>query len=318
MKNVDKRGGFTLIELLVVIAIIAILIALLVPAVQKVREASSVAQCKNNLKQIGLAWQSHHDTFKVFPSGGTDWTASNSRVMAHGVPADYNSQSWGWMYQILPYIEQNTLWAHANDFEIAETPVFMYICPSFRGPIIRPYSQSGDTTTTQRAQNDYIANMGTSLGSYDGALVPSKHGYSGVQGLVRKIGDITDGTSSTFMVGEKFVDPAKAWNASDTSDCADDQGWVDGWDNDAVGCAEGGGVSPVTNQDGIAVELPKQIDPKKGDQDNCGQNFGSIHTAACMFVFCDGSVHAIAYDIDPTVYGRLCKINDGKPTGFEE
>jgi prepilin-type N-terminal cleavage/methylation domain-containing protein len=317
MKKSNKRLGFTLIELLVVIAIIAILIALLVPAVQKVREASSVAQCKNNLKQVGLAWQSHHDTFKVFPSGGTDWTASNSRVLVHGVPADYNSQSWGWMYQILPFLEQNTLWAHKSDFEIAETPVFMYICPSFRGPIIKPYSQSGDTTTTMRAMNDYIANCGTSQGTYDGALVPSKTGYSGVQGLVRRIGDITDGTSSTLMVAEKFVDPAKAWNASDTSDCADDQGWVDGWDNDSIGCAEGGGVGAVTNQDGIAVELPKQIDPKKGDSDNCGLNFGGIHSTL-MSVFCDGSVHSIGYDSDPTVWGRLCKINDGKPTGFEE
>jgi prepilin-type N-terminal cleavage/methylation domain-containing protein len=317
MNKSKNVAGFTLIELLVVIAIIAILIALLVPAVQKVREASSVAQCKNNLKQIGLAWQSHHDTFKVMPSGGGDWSTS-ARVMVHGVPADYNSQSWGWMYQILPYIEQNNLWANKSDFEVAETPVFMYICPSFRGPIIRPYSQSGDTVTTQHAMNDYIANCGTGLATYDGALVPSKHGYSAVSGLVRKITDITDGTSSTFLVGEKFVDPAKAFDASQTSDCADDQGWVDGWDNDAVGCAEGGGVGTVTNQDGIAVELPKRIDPKLGDVDSCGQNFGSIHAAACMFVFCDGSVHAIAYDIDPTVYGRLCKINDGKPTGFEE
>src|SRR5690242_3082803 len=118
MKKPEKRTGFTLIELLVVIAIIAILIALLVPAVQKVREASNVAQCKNNLKQIGLSWQSHHDVYKVFPSGGTDWTM-HARVIKNGVPADYNYQSWGWMYQILPYMEQQVLWAHKSDFDIA-------------------------------------------------------------------------------------------------------------------------------------------------------------------------------------------------------
>src|SRR5436190_21883405 len=110
MRVLWRRPAFTLLELLVVIAVIAILIALLVPAVQKVREAANVAQCKNQLKQIGLAFQDHHDTFKVFPSGGTHWTESNNRVMSGANPADYNMQSWGWMYQILPYIEQRNLW----------------------------------------------------------------------------------------------------------------------------------------------------------------------------------------------------------------
>src|SRR5437879_6241925 len=109
MQALHRHRGFTLIELLVVIAIIAILIALLVPAVQKVREASNVATCKNQLKQMGLAFQSHIDVYKVFPSGGRSWTEWD-RKMIHGVPADYKHQTWGWMYQILPYIEQENLW----------------------------------------------------------------------------------------------------------------------------------------------------------------------------------------------------------------
>src|SRR5205823_6438694 len=163
--------------------IIAILIALLVPAVQKVRESSAVAQCKNQLKQIGLAFQSHHDTFKVFPSGGTSWQNSD-RVMTAGQPADYSSQSWGWMYQILPYIEQNTLWADPNEAEIAATPVMTYICPSFRGPIVRPYAQGNNPgSTSHRAMADYTANAGTwgtwsdlttGGNAMDGAIVPSK------------------------------------------------------------------------------------------------------------------------------------------------
>src|SRR5437899_1570385 len=107
MRDLRSRPAFTLIELLVVIAIIAILIALLVPAVQKVREASNVTKCRNQLKQMGLAFHSHHDTFKAFPSAGTKWQSTARNMIRPGVPADYTSQNWGWMYQILPYIEQH-------------------------------------------------------------------------------------------------------------------------------------------------------------------------------------------------------------------
>src|SRR5258708_7372827 len=125
----SRRSAFTLIELLVVIAIIAILIALLVPAVQKVREAAAQTQCRTNLKQIALAFHSHHDALKFFPSGGTDWW--QGRVTSGpGKPADFNKQSWGWMYQILPYIEQTALWQKTNDADIWGVPIFMYFCPS--------------------------------------------------------------------------------------------------------------------------------------------------------------------------------------------
>jgi prepilin-type N-terminal cleavage/methylation domain-containing protein len=315
MKSLRSRSGFTLIELLVVIAIIAILIALLVPAAQKVREASNVTTCRNQLKQIGLAWQSHHDVFHVFPSGGTDWTKSNDRVLVHGKPADYNAQSWGWLYQILPFVEQQDLWADPNDFEVASTPVQLYICPSFRGPIIRPYSQAGDTDTTQRAMCDYTACCGSTQGAYNGAIVPSKTGFSGISGLTRKLSDITDGTSSTLLVGEKYVPGDAAWNDQYTRDgstwgaCNDDQGWVDGWDNDTI-CAADGGHSDGT------VELPRQMD-RRDKSDACGLNFGSIHSSL-LTAFCDGSVHSVAFDINPDVWYRLCVINDGKETGFEE
>jgi prepilin-type N-terminal cleavage/methylation domain-containing protein len=317
-----KRSAFTLIELLVVIAIIAILIALLVPAVQKVRESANVARCKNNLKQIGLAFHNHHETFKVFPSGGTDWVDSNARTKTHGgAPANYEDQTWGWAYQILPYIELENLWSDRSDFVIAETPIDTYTCPSFRGPIIRPYNQAGDTTTTQRAMQDYTANGGLygtwgdlTIGgnSMDGAIVPSKS----KSGLVRKLADITDGTSSSMLIAEKYVDADGAYDSQYTRDgstygtCNDDQGWVDGWDNDTICFANG------INGQGGPVELPKQMNIKQ-NSDPCGLNFGSIHENM-MAVFCDGSVHAIDFSIDPKTWEYLCRINDGFPTTFED
>ena len=145
--------GFTLIELLVVIAIIAVLIGLLLPAVQKVREAAQRVQCRNNLHQIGLAFHMHHDTEGVFPSGGLSWTLD--RTFVNGMPANYNQQAWGWGYQILPYIEQTALWripqgglpgdataGPTGDIQVASTPVQTYICPGLAGrrsfPTARP------------------------------------------------------------------------------------------------------------------------------------------------------------------------------------
>ena len=315
-RNPVERRGFTLIELLVVIAIIAILIALLVPAVQKVREAAAVTQCRNNLKNIGLAFLMHHDTYKVFPSGGITWT-SNQRTMVGDLPANYDTQTWGWGFQILPYIDQTQLWnlpaGQPNDDLVARTVVKVFFCPSVGNPRVYNYSQGSPAGGAPlRAMSDYTGNGGSngtsgssgpSANTYDGPIVGSRSS----SGIKRVIAHITDGTSNTVLVGEKFL---TATTFGNQPTCNDDQGYVNGWDNDMICFSQG-------DRNWIAVNAstpPSQtITPKKFDMSTagtCGGYFGSIHNSA-MFVFCDGTVRGVSFAIPPDTWYYMCRINDG-------
>jgi prepilin-type N-terminal cleavage/methylation domain-containing protein len=312
MNVVVKRKGFTLIELLVVIAIIAILIGLLLPAVQKVREAANKMRCGNNLKQCGLAMQVHHDQLGVFPSGGLSWTSD--RTMNGGAPADYQTQAWGWAYQILPYMEQRALWEQPNSGTVASTSLTMMLCPSLRGPTKFPYTQSAPTG--ERAQMDYVANGGSwgtasifhdrtldqyqkPVNSLDGPIVPSPRDSAGniQSNKTVKLSVIKDGTSNTLLVGEKYLNIKIA---STQPDCNDDQGWVNGWDNDTICFVRGwSSANPI---------YPPQ---PHGSQGSCGGIFGTIHTTLTT-VFCDGSVHSINMSINPNTWLYLCGIEDGQ------
>ena len=194
-RSAPRRSAFTLIELLVVIAIIAILIGLLLPAVQKVRDAAARTQCINNLKQFGLGLHNYHDTHQALPQGTVPWASSGL--------SPYEG-SWSWQAQILPYMEQDNAYRQAKEWQygppntyswsnpVASLKLKLYACPAdSRGPVAWPGAASG---LPDQALTGYLGVSGTTSTSYDGAL------YIGSK--VTLVG-ITDGTSNTVVVGER-------------------------------------------------------------------------------------------------------------------
>jgi prepilin-type N-terminal cleavage/methylation domain-containing protein/prepilin-type processing-associated H-X9-DG protein len=179
----NRHRGFTLVELLVVIAIIGILVALLLPAVQAAREAARRMQCSNNVKQIGLAFQLYHDTYRQFPWAGRNWVnCCNSTIR------DY----WTWAYYILPYMEQQSLMDQPSNAVIYASTVSTLYCPTRRAPQL--YRRT--------SRLDYAGNSGSSTRrtSLDGILEESNRIQIGMH-------SVTDGTSNTILVGEKQLHP---------------------------------------------------------------------------------------------------------------
>jgi prepilin-type N-terminal cleavage/methylation domain-containing protein len=285
------RRGFTLIELLVVIAVIGLLIALLLPAVQKVREAANRASCRNNLKQIGLAFQTHQSTLGAFPSGGWDWFLYPTYV--NGQPVVGQQQTASWAFQILPYLEGDNTWKAGAQVAIA-TPHPAYFCPSRRAPMTITYVDGYVPALTGGDLTHALCDYAGSTWDGNGAIQ---------QYYPIRITDITDGTSNTLLVGEKSLGRRYLGQLNAGQYQPDDnEGYTAGWDEDTMR---------------LVTKSPR-IDDFTGTSTG-GQRFGSSHVQAFHALFCDGSVHAISYDIDPTVWVNLGGINDGQvvdPSNF--
>jgi prepilin-type N-terminal cleavage/methylation domain-containing protein/prepilin-type processing-associated H-X9-DG protein len=316
------RTAFTLVELLVVIAIIGILVALLLPAVQAAREAARRLQCVNNLKQIGLAIHNHNSTLNEYPTGGTEpWHDQGDEDSLYG-------KGYGWMVQILPYVENTALQDiskgygegdRERDLQVRKTPVGMYFCPSRRANVVRVIAASAEDCSQGCALNDYAGATPANVlnpdspnhepwfwqGVTHGIVRPGKW-YYGV--IVRTIAskacrdkDITDGHSNTMMVSEKRV----YTNRYKLGDWHDDIGWTDGWDPDIMRYT---GYPPGPD---IGQGSP-------GDPGGVfGYYFGAAHSSAFNALFADGHVAQIGYNIDLVTFNALGNRQDGLVIKFE-
>ncbi|MEK6257275.1 MAG: DUF1559 domain-containing protein [Planctomycetota bacterium] len=308
--------GFTLIELLVVIAIIAVLIALLLPAVQQAREAARRTQCKNHLKQFGLAQHNYHDTFKCFPPA----------AIAGGVGANQDvARGWSWTEMLLPYVDQASLYnqigvgqqllvpqsaanmTNTNDYTTANngTPeklltkkIAMFLCPSANGD----------------AENKYEKNLGTLMYCMNNQIVTPPNPLK-----ITPLSDIIDGASNTVLMGEKslmtapFIAVGAVWGTSRI--CGNRLHIIAAQNNMNVpfdGTHNATTLCYVEN--GTPVNLVTRAVA------------ASSHTGGCHFVMCDGAVRFINENIaaDPLrpsggaglyLYQNLYNLNDKQAIG---
>jgi prepilin-type N-terminal cleavage/methylation domain-containing protein len=312
------RAAFTLVELLVVIAIIGVLVALLLPAVQSAREAARRMQCQNHLKQMALGWHNHHSTFNRLPPGGWGWLwiGEPDRGSDRGQPG-------GWVYNTLPYVEQQNLHDLGKGqtgsaftsvvTQRAQTPVSFFNCPSRRQARAYTdntsyYTSQGTITPGKSGRTDYAANCGdqshcelfggpsnmTDGDNDNWSGWPNAYGETGVcfQRSEISFGNISDGTTSTFMIGEKYLSPDVYTTGTDA---ADNENMYVGYDNDIYRSSNSTFGAPQQDRPGLTGKF----------------SWGSAHASGFNMALCDGSIHNINYNIDMTILARMGNRQDG-------
>jgi len=317
------RKGFTLIELLVVIAIIAILIALLVPAVQKVREAAARTQSVNNLKQIGLGAQSFHDGNKRLPFNGTNIpTPAGSSITYSQRAMTDNPASGSWLFQILPYVDQQAMF-HLTGTALSTTVpgamttvgIQTYMCPG-RG------RQGFASGTDPGPWSDYHINL--LLNTPRTATAPNLSGWNGID-TKRTLLGITDGSSNTIFAGHGYIDRAQYSTTTNTLGNWSYTIFLGGQPGTArftgdvtaptTGFAPGAGLGPITklrrdDLSGLGSPTNALVMP-----------WGGPFPQGALFSWCDGTVRMVAYSTpqgvgttaNATVFGAYLTPTNGEP-----
>ena len=325
-------AGFTLVELLVVITVIGILIALLVPAVQSARASGRRFTCANNLYHLGQAVAQHESKLRQFPTGGWGWHWVGDPDRGFD-----KRQTGGWVYNILPFIQQEALHQLPSDKKpliltteqkdsanlMTKTPLRIMNCPTRRrtalfakvnkGTFVAYNASENSSSHNVSARGDYAANAGSQSkdeyfpgpesleeGDSPGFKWHDTSLSSGIsfERSEIRMAHVTDGKTYTIMLGEKYLNPD---SYSTGEDLADNENLYTGYNNDNFRSTNAN-YRPMQDTKGYCSTY----------------RFGSAHADGCHFVFCDGAVRLIAYRVNPTTYSYLGSRSDDEALDMAE
>ena len=323
------RRGFTLVELLVVIAIIGILVSLLLPAVQAAREAARRMQCGNNLKQMSLAVHNYHDTYKVFPPGYLGAPPNLDCAGVNNTPA--RRKGWGWAVYILPFVEQSALYNQldpgpkqtvcgiptggqaspsAGSALLQKTVLSFYVCPSSGDFIMNDTRIPATGIPGNHAKSNYAGVSGMDFSGVvpvpaTGVPPPTvrrKAVFVDGSLYVSGIRDVTDGTTNTFLIGEKYRRDVDAVRQTFSAGEYTGAFWV--------------GVAPDTAIAGCIMQLA--LPPSSFALNGASINaFASKHPGGGQFSLTDGSVRFVSQNADQTTIANMGTYNDAQVTSLD-
>ncbi len=338
MRTIGQRRAFTLIELLVVIAIIAVLIGLLLPAVQKVRDAAARMSCSNNLKQLGLACHSYEGSVGRFPSGYTqDRINAAGQIYVSGSTSGYSFQGHSVFYFLLPHIEQDNLFRSmdaavplnnrsATPGQKAAAAVKTFVCPSDVFPEGNPHQYSASEyygVTSYRANGGsrpLFATSSTNDGVFMATGTQARKAASAPMGIAVRMADIADGTSNTLLFGESsHTDPnfntftTAGWNSGSTISTW--SRWYPAGGDSGLGNIMFGAFAPINYKTPWAhgaAGAPTSQNAWFVFQDQRLSALGSNHSGGANVVFADGSVRFLTNATPQATLSLYCQRSDGQ------